>query len=151
MVRLFRVFIPASVIILLISETLLVIGAFVLAAWLNPEADPVGYFREGSGIVNIALVLVTILVGMYLHDLYSDIYVKSHIALIQQLCFVLGAAFLLQAMVSYVDRSLRMPLHVMVPGSLFALVGIYGWRVVFSNYVARVVGGDRLLLVGSSP
>jgi sugar transferase (PEP-CTERM system associated) len=64
---------------------------------------------------------------------------------------VLGVAFLIQGGVNYVDRDLRMPLHVMVPGSAFAVIAIYGWRVLFSSVVLQAMGGDRLLLVGNSP
>jgi sugar transferase (PEP-CTERM system associated) len=149
MVRIFRVFIPARVIILLISEVLLTTAAFLLAAWLTP--DPVAYLRFGNGGINISLVVVTLVVGMYLHDLYTDIHIKSHIMLLQQLSFVLGSAFLVQGGVSYVNRDLRMPLHVMAPGSGFAVLFIYGWRVVFSSYVLKKMGGDHLLLVGNSP
>jgi sugar transferase (PEP-CTERM system associated) len=60
-------------------------------------------------------------------------------------------AFLIQGGVNYVDRDLRMPLHVMVPGSAFAVIAIYGWRVLFSSVVLQAMGGDRLLLVGNSP
>jgi sugar transferase (PEP-CTERM system associated) len=149
-VRLFRVFIPASVVILLISEALIITAAYVIAAFLNPEGDAVTYLIYGNGPVNIALVLVTILLGLYLNDLYSDVFVKSHVMLMQQLCFVLGAAFLIQGVVSYVDRDLRMPLHVMAPGSAIALLGIYGWRLLFSSVVVNAMGGDRLLLLGNS-
>jgi sugar transferase (PEP-CTERM system associated) len=149
MVRIFRVFIPVSVLILLITEVLLTIGAFVAAAFLNPE--PIMYLRYGNGAVNIALVVVTLILGMYINDLYSDVYVKSHILLLQQLSFVLGVAFLVQGGVNYVDHDLRMPLHVMVPGSAFAVIAIFGWRVLFSSVVLKAMGGDRLLLVGNSP
>src|SRR5690242_17190772 len=115
MVRLFRVFIPASVLILLVSEVLLTVGAFVAAALLMHH-DALTYLRYGSGVVNISLVVVTIILGMYLHDLYSDVLVTSHILLVQQLSFVLGLAFLLQGCVSYLDQDLRMPLRVMLPG-----------------------------------
>lgn len=149
MVRIFRVFIPVSVIILLISEVLVTLTAFMGAAFFNP--DPVTYLRYGNGILNISLVTVTIILGMYINDLYSDVYVKSHIVLLQQLSFVLGVAFLLQGGVNYVNRDLRMPLHVMVPGSALAVAGIYVWRLLFSSVVLKAMGGDRLLLVGNSP
>ncbi len=148
MIRIFRVFIPVSVIVLLLSEVLITIGAFVLAAILNM---PVTYLWDGNGAINITLVTLTMIVGMYLHDLYSEIYLKSHIMLLQQLSFVLGAAFLIQGGINYVDRDLRMPLHVMAPGSALAVIGIYGWRVLFSSVVLKAMGGDRLLLVGNSP
>jgi sugar transferase (PEP-CTERM system associated) len=77
--------------------------------------------------------------------------VKSKVLLIQQLCFVMGAAFLLEALVSYVDRSLRMPIRVMLPGGALALVTCYFWRLFFSSYALQAMGGERLLLVGGSP
>jgi sugar transferase (PEP-CTERM system associated) len=150
MVRLFRIFIPRSVVVLLISEVLLIACAFVVAAWLTPDIDVVSYLIEG-GLVNIALAMITIILGLYLHDLYTNIYITSHVMLLQQLCFILGAAFLVEGLVSYVDVELRMPLHVMGPGACMALGGIYAWRVVFSAYLLKLLGGDRLLLVGSSP
>ena len=151
MVRLFRVFIPLSVLILLISEILLVVLTYVVAAYIGYEGDPYEYLVHGTGSLNIALVVICIIVGLYLHDLYSDLFVKSHLTLIQQLCFILGSAFLLQGAVTYLDRSLRMPLYVMVPGSAMAIAVIYGWRVLFSTYAIGRMGGDRLLLLGSSP
>lgn len=151
MVRLFRVFIPVGILILLISEILLVIGIYTAAAFLGYGGDPNEYLTVGPGPVNIGLVVLTIVLGLYLHDLYTDVYVKSHLELVQQLCFILGAAFLVQGGVSYLDRTLRMPLHVMVPGSAMTLVGLYGWRVLYSRFALERVGGDRLLMVGSSP
>jgi sugar transferase (PEP-CTERM system associated) len=151
MVRIFRVFIPVSVLILLISEILLVILCYGFAVHLGYDGDPYEYLLDGSGSVNLALVVISIIIGLYLHDLYTELSVKSHLALIQQLCFILGAAFLIQGAVSYLDRSLRMPLLVMVPGSAMAIAVIYGWRVLFSSFAIGRMGGDRLLLLGSSP
>src|SRR4051794_18208111 len=100
MVRLFRVFIPVSVVILLISEVLLIVGAYVAAAFWGYESNPYQYLIYGTGMINIALVVISIVLGLYLHDLYSDVYVKSHLVLVQQICFVIGSAFLIQGGVS---------------------------------------------------
>jgi len=150
MIRLFRVFVPVGTLALLISEILLIAGAFTLAVyWLMP-VDPADYLLEEGGAFNILLVLLSILVGLYLHDLYTDIYVKSGIVLAQQLCLVSGVAFLMQGLIAYVDRSLRMPIRVMVVGSVIAMLAIFLWRLLFSAYVAEVVGRDRALLLGGS-
>jgi sugar transferase (PEP-CTERM system associated) len=128
---------------------LLLVGAYIGATFLGYEGDPYEYLIHGTGMVNIALVVVSIMLGLYLHDLYSDVYIKSHLVLLQQLCFILGAAFLIQGGVSYLDRTLRMPLHVMLPGSAIAVIVIYTWRVLFSQYALERLGGDRVLLLGS--
>jgi len=150
MIRLFRVFVPVGTLALLVSEILLVTGSFILAAYYVMPVDPAGYLLDDGGDVSILLALLSILIGLYLHDLYSDIYVKSRIVLLQQLCLVIGVAFLVQGLVSYVDCGLRMPIRVMVLGSFLAMTSIFLWRILFSSYVAEVVGGDRLLLVGAS-
>jgi sugar transferase (PEP-CTERM system associated) len=102
-------------------------------------------------MAGIVIVVLTMVVGLYLNDLYTEIQVKSKVLLIQQLCFVTGSAFLLEALISYLDTDLRMPLHVMVPGGAAALLVTYLWRLFFSAYALRVMGGESLLLVGGSP
>ena len=89
--------------------------------------------------------------GLHFHDLYSKVHVKSQIILIQQLCLVMGVAFLTQGLIAYVNSNLRVPIRVMVVGSAIAVVAIFFWRVLFSTFVLQVVGRDRLLLVGGSP
>lgn len=151
MIRLFRVFVPVGTFALLISEILLVTGAFVLACYIILPSDPGDYLLYDGGLKSILLVVLSILIGLYLHDLYSDIYLKSYIILIQQLCLVMGIAFLMQGLVSYLDRDLRIPLRVMALGSSLSMMAIFVWRILFTAYVVQVVGRDRLLLVGDSP
>jgi sugar transferase (PEP-CTERM system associated) len=151
MIRLFRVFIPASTLTLLISEAFLIFGAYILAAYIVLQVDPTAYLLYDGGMVSILFVLASILVALYLQDLYSDIYVKSSIALMQQLCLAAGSALLIQGLVSYVDRTLRMPLRMMLLGSLLMLITLFLWRLFFGTVAVRMVGRDQLLLVGSSP
>jgi sugar transferase (PEP-CTERM system associated) len=151
MIRLLRVFVPAGTLALLISEILLVTGAFILASYLILPVDPGDYLIYEGGLKSIGLVVLSILVGLYLHDLYTEIHLKSSIILLQQLCLVMGIAFLMQGLVSYVDRDMRIPLRVMALGSSLAMASIFFWRHLFTAYVVQVVGRDRLLLVGDSP
>ena len=150
MIRLFRVFIPASTLTLLISEALLIVGAYVFAAYLELQVDPTTYLLYDGGMISILFVLISILVALYLQDLYSDIYVKSGIVLMQQLCLAAGSALLIQGLVSYVNRGLRMPLRMMLLGSLLMLIMVFLWRLFFGKFAVGFVG-DRLLLLGSSP
>jgi sugar transferase (PEP-CTERM system associated) len=151
MIRLFRVFVPVGSLALLISEILLITSAFVLATYLVLEVSPTVFLLYDSGLVRIFLVLGSILLGLHFHDLYSKIYVRSRVVLAQQLCLVMGVAFIVQGVVSYLDADLRVPIRIMILGSLLAVVAIYGWRVFFSAYVLRVVARERLLLAGESP
>ncbi|HTP33324.1 MAG TPA: sugar transferase [Candidatus Acidoferrales bacterium] len=151
MIRLFKVFIPVGTLTLLVSEFLLVTSAFVLATYLTFDADPTVYLLDDGGLSRIFLVVGSIVIGLHFHDLYSQFHVKSRIVLVQQLCLVMGIAFLTQGLIAYLDAGLRVPIRVMVVGSSVAVVAIFLWRNFFSAYAFQVVGKDRLLLVGGSP
>ena len=151
MIRFFRVFVPAGALALFSSEILLILSSYILATYVFLTVDPTVFLLYDRGLMRILLVLASILVGMHFHDLYSNIYVRSRRVLIQQLCLVIGAAFLVQALIGYLDATLRIPIRVMVLGSFLAIVSIFAWRVFFSAHVLRVVARDRLLLVGASP
>ena len=147
----FRVFIPVGVITVLLTEILLITAAYVVASFYVLEVDPTNYLLYDNGSISIGIVLFCITIGMYLQDLYSDIYVKSKLTLLQQLFLVIGAVFLTQGFISYLNADLRMPLHIMVMGSFLAVLSIFFWRVAFSSFMGQMVGRDRLLLVGNSP
>ena len=151
MIRLFKVFIPAGTLTLFVSEALLVASAFIFATYIVLEVDPTVFLLYDGGLSRIALVVISILVGLHLHDLYSQIQVKSRIVLIQQLCLVMGAAFLAQSLIAYLNSSLRVPIRVMLVGSAIAVAAIFCWRLLFSAFAFQLVGRDRLLLVGGSP
>ena len=150
MIRLFRVFIPVGVLALLLSEILLITSSFVLATYIELEVDPTIFLLYDGGLLRISLVVIAIIIGLHLHDLYSRIHVKSRIVLIQQLCLVMGLAFMAQGLISYLNKDLRVPAHVMVVGSAIAIVAIFGWRILYSAYVLRVVGAQKFLFVGGS-
>ena len=151
MIRLFKVFIPVGALTLLVSEILLVTSAFVFATYLVLEVDPTVFLLYDGGLSRVFLVVLSILVGLHFHDLYSQTYVKSRIVLIQQLCLVMGVAFLTQGLVAYINANLRMPIRVMLMGSAISVAGIFLWRLLFSAFAFSVVGRDRLLLIGGSP
>jgi len=151
MIRLFRVYVPVGTLALLISEIILLATAFTLACYIVLPFDPSIFLFDEGGWVRITVVIVSILVGLYFHDLYTDLVVKSGIVLLQQLCLIIGSVFLLQGFISYLDVNLRVPIRVMILGNLLSVVGIFGWRVFFSSFAMQVVNRDALLLVGGSP
>jgi sugar transferase (PEP-CTERM system associated) len=151
MVRLFRVFVPVGSLALLISEVLLVSTSFVLAAYMVLDVDPTIFLLYDGGIARLLLAVASILFGIYLQDLYSNIRVKSRILLAQQLCLIIGVALLIQGFISYLNINLRVPIRVMLAGSFISLAAAFVWRVLFSAFALHVVGYERLLMVGGSP
>lgn len=150
MIRLFRIFVPAGTLALLVSEVLLITSAFILASYFVLEVDPSVFLLYGGGLGRIIPVVLIIVLGLHFQDLYSHIRVKSRVVLAQQLCLVMGGAFLLQGFISYLDLDLRLPVGIMMWGSLFAVVAIFTWRLMFGGVALKVMGRERLLMVGGS-
>src|SRR6266545_5923247 len=150
MIRIFRVFIPTGIITLLITETLLLVSSFVLASYIVLSVDPTVFLLYDGGLIRISLVVVSILLALHFQDLYSRIHVPSGIILLQELCLVMGIAFVAQGLISYLSVQLRMPIRIMLLGGLLSVLAIFFWRMLYSIYVLRVVGTQKLLLVGGS-
>jgi sugar transferase (PEP-CTERM system associated) len=151
MIRLFRVFIPAGTVAVLLCELALIVSAFFLACYLVLPFDPTIFLFVDGGWQRILIVVATIVIGLHFNDLYSRIRIQSRIVLLQQLCLVIGVSFLAQGLCAYVSPGLRVPIRVMVVGNFITLVAIFGWRIFFSEFALQMLGGERILLVGASP
>jgi sugar transferase (PEP-CTERM system associated) len=156
MVQLFRVFIPASIIGLVLSEAVLVFlcylgGSLLLGATFNPDFT-IALFIDDDGLIKTAFVMVCIVVGMYFQDLYSHFRVKSLTLLLQQLCLVIGLAFLVQALLSYLRRpEWTLPRWGMIFGSALTLLLVPAWRYFYARFLLHALGYQRVLFLGASP
>jgi lipopolysaccharide/colanic/teichoic acid biosynthesis glycosyltransferase len=146
-----RLFVPVGALALLFSEVLLIAACFLVLTFLILNVDPSVFLFADNGLLRIALAAASILFGLYFEALYTNIYVKSRVLLIQQLSLVMGIALLAQGILGYVSDSLRLPLRLMVPACALLVVALFAWRVAYSVYVLRVVGAQRILLVGLGP
>ena len=104
MIRLFRVFVPTSVVALVVSEVILIFACFIIATYLIVDSDPQVFLLYDGGLSRITLVVVSVLLGLYFQDLYNDFRIRSKTLLIQQLCLVIGLVFFSQALLTYVNR-----------------------------------------------
>jgi sugar transferase (PEP-CTERM system associated) len=151
MIRIFNVYVPANVLMLLISEAALLFGCYTLAAWLRLEMDLEVFLLYDGGLAAISVVVISIVLANYFQDLYGNLRVRSHTLLIQQTCFALGVAFLVQAVLNYLNRDWELPRWVMFIGSALALVVMPVWRILFSAVVTSPGNRQKVLFVGTSP
>jgi len=149
--RLSRVFVPVGALALLFSEVLLISTCFLAATFLILNVDPVVFLSAGNGLLRIVLVMSSILFGLYFEDLYAHVYVKSRVLLIQQLSMVMGIALVIQGILSYISDGLRLPVRLMLPACAVLVLALFSWRLVYSIFVLRVVGPQRILFLGMCP
>ena len=150
MLNLIRSLMPASVALLLASETLILFFCYVLASALVIDVDLQFFLFEENGFFRISIVVASILVGLYLQDLYTKIRARGKVLFIQQTSMVLGIAFLVQALMTYISRDLMLPRWLMIYGSIFVFMALPVWRFLYLKFAVNTVGTQRVLLVGTS-
>ena len=151
MIRLFRVFIPTSVVALLASEIILTYTCYVIATFLMMDVAPEVFLIDDNGWLRIALVVGCLMLGIYFHDLYTQFRIRSRILLLQQMVVVVGVTFLTQALLVYLRlQDLILPTWVMIVGSGLTLVLLPAWRIFFSSVVMKAMGSERVLFLGTS-
>ena len=150
MIRLFRVFIPTSVVGLLFLETLLIFGIYCAVLFYRDDFSAEIYLLYEGGLGRVSIVTASILLGLYFNDLYSKLWVRSRIELMQQFCLVLGIAFLLQALFAYIAKPLTLGRWNMIVGSAAVILIVPQFRIAYSHLIFEVLYRRRVLFLGSS-
>ena len=137
----FRSLFSTRILSLLVPETILIFSCYILAAYWLSGADPSVFLLYDNGLLQIALVVAGVLIGLQLNKLYAQVGVRSKILLVQQLCLTLGVTFLLESLLSY----LRTPELVLAPtimmlGSAFTLAVLLVWRMFYSAVLWKSLG-----------
>ncbi len=151
MIRIFKIFVPTSVLALLFSEVLLIFASYLASVYLSPDMDMEVFIQYEDGLTRIAIVTALILAGLYFNDLYTNVRVRSRLLLGQQLCLVVGVAFIVQALLSFAHEDFTLDKSLMVSGSLIVLAVLFGWRLLFSAALKNSLGKRRVLFLGTSP
>jgi sugar transferase (PEP-CTERM system associated) len=155
MLRIFRVFVPTSIVALLLCEAVILYACYVGGVFLAERLfDAPGFaqffFAEEHGFSRLAIVVATVMFGLYFNDLYDHFHIRSRIALIQQICLALGVAFLTQAVMGYVSSGWIVPRYSMILGSGIVLVVLLPWRIFYASAVFKALGAEQVLFLGSS-
>src|SRR5580658_768340 len=148
--RLFRTLIPTTVLGLLVSEVVLLIACYLIAAIATLDFDPVVYLFYEGNYWKVLFLVMTIVLVMYFQDLYGNCRVTSRITLIQQVCLAVGGSLLALALLGYLDSDWVMPRGLTIIGSCLAIILVPLWRVFYARFVVNVLQTDRLLLLGNS-
>lgn len=151
MIRIFKVFVPTSILALLASESCLVFACYLLAVYLDTDLDPEMFFQLDSGLARLAIGTGLVLMGTVFYGLYTNVRIQNRLRLLQQICVVLGMAFSAQALMNFVAPDWTVPRNTMLAGSGFALVGLFGWRLLFNVAIRKALRAKRVLFLGSSP
>jgi lipopolysaccharide/colanic/teichoic acid biosynthesis glycosyltransferase len=107
---------------------------------------------QENGWTRIAIVVTSMIVGLYFQDLYSQFRVRSRTVLCLQFCSVIGFAFFVQALLEYAHLAdWTLPGSLMFGGGALALVVGPAWRILYEQVLLRTVASEKILILGTSP
>ncbi len=150
MIRLFRVFIPTSVVALLVSEFVLLVACYAFAALFTTYLDPYDYLFVEFNWWKLLLVAALVIAGMYFQDLYTDLRVVSRVLTVQQVCLAVGSALLVVAFMGYLRPEILLSRWLMIVGSFAAVLLLPLWRIFYWRYIVAALRSERVLLLGNS-
>jgi sugar transferase (PEP-CTERM system associated) len=143
--------IPGRVAALLASEFLLIYLCYVAATFAFLRLDAQVFLVDDNGWLRIVFVTFCLIVGIYFHDLYSNFRVRLR-DLIQYSIVVAGAAFLAEALLSYLKLpQWVLPARPMIAGSALTIAVLLVWRVLFIGVLLKVMPSERVIFLGNSP
>jgi sugar transferase (PEP-CTERM system associated) len=146
----FRRIIPGRVAALLASEFILISLCYAAATFAVLRFGAQVFLFDDNGWLRIVIVAVCLILGIYFHDLYSNLRVRLR-DLLQYAVVVAGAAFLAEALLSYLKLpQLVVPAAPMIAGSGLTIVALLAWRIFFSGVLLKRMPSERVIFVGNS-
>jgi exopolysaccharide biosynthesis polyprenyl glycosylphosphotransferase len=150
MLRLFRVYVPASVAALLASEFILICLSYFAATFAWLKADAAVFLVDDLGWLRILIVVFCLMLSIYFHDLYSNLGTRPR-ELLQQVGIIAGTAFLTEAMLGYLKlEQLVVPAGPMIAGSALNIITLMAWRIFFSRVLLGKIRTERVIFLGDS-
>jgi sugar transferase (PEP-CTERM system associated) len=139
--------------LLLISlDTILIVAAVAVAAWLRlGGAFAWSVLTTSGGLSQAAIIAAICQVCLYFSDLYDLRIVADRRELFVRLLDALAAASILLALVYYWFPALMVGRGVFLLTAILVIVAMLAWRLLFEWVVSNAPGGERLLLVGTTP
>lgn len=133
-----------------LADFIVSVAGYIAAAYVTAEIDPSVYLLYEGGLGAIVFTSLTIVAGLYFQEPYPAVQLHSRVGLVMQLNWAIGIAFLVQAVVAYVDRAIGLQLPIMLAGSAFTLAGLFAWRLLYYGLAGGSAGAERILLAGAT-
>jgi lipopolysaccharide/colanic/teichoic acid biosynthesis glycosyltransferase len=147
--RIFSIILPVRVSGLLLSEFLIALCCYLVATAAVFRGDTYVYLRDDLGFLRMLLVTLSMLLGIFVNNLYADTRVESRTLLVLKMCNVLGIVLIVQGLLAYISSGLSLPRGVMLVGGSLAFLALLIWRIFYSKVLLRMMGTRKILFVGN--
>jgi sugar transferase (PEP-CTERM system associated) len=150
MTRLLRTRLGGRLFALIALESILILGAVALAAWLRVGADWWLVLAVEGGFEKALYVAFVCQVCLYYADLYNTRIMNDRRELFVRVVQALGATSFLLAATYFWFPTLIIGRGVFLYAVFLAIAVVIGWRLVFDWLSSRFGPSERLLLVCTS-
>lgn len=148
MIKLLNVYYPTRTIILILCESLIVGGSFVLASAIVLGPNTLTVLGHDHGIMKIAALTVCTILFAYYFDLYEPQHISARWEIYFRLLLVMGClAFALSAVV-YVFPQAAIARFVFLLGLILVVAGLIAWRSAFEWISGHAVFQERVYVLG---
>jgi len=148
MIRLFNVYYPKRLLVLVVGEAVLVCASFVLAAVLRLE-DSLLVLEYENGLYKILGITVVAVVCLYYFDLYDPHRVASKGETYFRLLVALGLLSFLLAGLSFFYPDFALGGDALVVGLFISTLALFGWRSAYGWLIYRPFMRERIYVLGS--
>ena len=149
MTRLLRTRLGGRLFALIALESILILCAIALAAWLRVGADWWLVLAVEGGFEKALYVALVCQVCLYYGDLYNTRVMNDRRELFVRVVQALGATSFLLAATYFWFPTLIIGRGVFLYAVFLVIAVVIGWRLVFDLVSSRVGPSERLLLVGT--
>jgi sugar transferase (PEP-CTERM system associated) len=151
MVKLFSVYIPARMLLLATSDTLVVATALLATLAFGFPAGLSPHLAKEQAFLKITVACLVCMVCMYYYDLYESRVIADHREVVTRMVQVLGTSCLILAFLYYLYPSAVLNREILFLG--FAVIGLLliAWRRFFQILNGLGHLSQRTLLLGHGP
>jgi sugar transferase (PEP-CTERM system associated) len=148
MVRLFNVYYPTRMILLLVCEAIIVSSSFLIAAALVLGPNMYIAMNYEMGAQKIAGLTVLTILCSYYFDLYAPQRIPFHWEIYFRLLLVLGLLSFILAGGSYLFPKTAIGPNVFVLGLAVLTVALFAWRRAYEWIIGRSAFSERVYVLG---
>ncbi len=149
MVRLFHVYYPARMLVLLAGEILIVWLSFLAATLTQFGADSYLVLNYDGGLYKILAITGLVLICSYCFDLYAPQVLTSGAQICFRLLLVLGTSSSLMAGVAYYFPEFMLGKRADLFGFVILTGTLLSWRGAYSWLLRRAYLTERIYVLGS--
>ncbi len=149
MIRLFNVYYPIRMLVLLIGEALIVWTSFLLGAWYAFGADSYIELFYQNGLFKISLLTLLVLLCSYGLDLYDIARLNTKGELYFRLLMLPGVMAFILAGVAWVRPNYLLGSGSSTVGLIILTVALIGWRLAFTWLAQLPILVERVYVLGT--